>query len=176
MRNMSVKPLCGVIVMGQNIAVNVISKVMSTDAPAATVLIRFIVGLVFFGEGVQKFLYPAEVGAGRFAKIPISSPEMTASVVGGFEIVCGILIIGGFLTRLAAVPLIVIMLTAIFTTKIPILIGSEFMGYSLRKVSYYGIWGFLHESRTDMAMLFSSVFLLIVGAGKYSIDSFYGKR
>jgi putative oxidoreductase len=149
---------------------------MATNAPTATVLIRFIVGLVFFGEGVQKFLYPAEVGAGRFAKIPISNPEMTASVVGCVEIVCGILIMAGFLTRLAAVPLIAIMLTAIFTTKIPILIGSEFMGFSLRKVSYYGIWGFLHESRTDMAMLFSSVFLLIVGAGKFSIDAILGTK
>ncbi len=154
---------------------SVITRITSTDAPSATVLIRFIVGLVFFGEGVQKFLYPAEVGAGRFAKIPIANPEMTASLVGGVEIVCGILVMVGFLIRLAAIPLIVIMLTAIFTTKIPILIGSEFMGYSLRKVSYYGLWGFLHESRTDMAMLFSSLFLLVVGAGKYSLDALLGK-
>ncbi len=39
--------------------------------------------------------------------------------VGGFEIACGILILLGLYTRLAAIPLI-IMLTALITTKIPI--------------------------------------------------------
>ena len=81
------------------------------------------------------------------------------------------LVILGFLTRLAAVPLVCIMLAALFTTKLPILLGSEFLGFSLRKISYYGIWGFLHEARTDLAMLFGALFLLIVGAGKLSVDS-----
>lgn len=154
----------------------VFERIVSTNAPTATLLIRFVVGLVFFGEGVQKFLYPDEVGAGRFAKIPISNPEMTASLVGSVEIVCGILLMLGLLTRVAAVPLIIIMLTALFTTKIPILLGAEFMGFALRKVSYYGFWGFLHESRTDLAMLFGSLFLLIVGAGRWSVDSLLTKE
>lgn len=153
-----------------------ISKFAATNAPTATVLIRFIVGLVFFAEGVQKFLYPDEVGAGRFAKIPIPNPETTASMIGAIEIVCGLLFIFGLLTRLAAIPLIAIMLTALFTTKLPILLGTEFMGFSLRKVSYYGIWGFLHESRTDLAMLFGSLFLLIVGAGRWSLDAMLTDR
>ncbi|MBK9155844.1 MAG: DoxX family protein [Chloracidobacterium sp.] len=155
---------------------SIVQKTASTAAPPATILIRFIVGLVFFSEGIQKFLYPAEVGAGRFAKIPIPNPEMTASLVGSAEIVCGLLVIFGILTRLAVLPLIVIMLTALFTTKIPILLGSEFLGFSLRKVSYYGIWGFLHESRTDLAMLFGSLFLLITGAGPLSFDAKLARR
>ena len=150
---------------------SLVSKALETNAPAATILIRIVVGLVFFGEGVQKFLYPDEVGAGRFAKIPISNPELTASFVGVVEILCGVLILAGFLTRFAAIPLVAVMLTALFTTKLPILLGSEFMGFSLRKVSYYGIWGFLHESRTDLSMLFGSLFLLVVGAGKWSLDA-----
>ena len=147
-----------------------LSRALETSAPAATILIRIVVGLVFFGEGVQKFLYPDEVGAGRFAKIPISNPELTASFVGVVEVLCGLLILAGLLTRFASIPLVAVMLTALFTTKIPILLGSEFLGFSLRKVSYYGIWGFLHESRTDLAMLFSSLFLLVVGGGSRSID------
>jgi len=150
---------------------SLLSGALETNAPAATILIRIVVGLVFFGEGVQKFLYPDEIGAGRFAKIPLPNPELTAALIGAVEIACGLLIIAGFLTRFAAVPLIAIMLTALITTKLPILLGSEFMGFSLRKVSYYGIWGFLHESRTDLAMLFGSLFLLIVGGGRWSIDS-----
>ncbi|MEO7674053.1 MAG: DoxX family protein [Pyrinomonadaceae bacterium] len=154
---------------------SVLERVTSTNAPVSTVLIRFAVGIVFFGEGIQKFLYPNEVGAGRFAKIPIPNPETTAFLVGSLEVVCGLMVVFGLLTRLAALPLIGIMLTAIFTTKIPILLGAEFLGFSLRNVSYYGIWGFLHESRTDLAMLFGSIFLLIVGAGRWSLDALLSK-
>jgi len=148
-----------------------LSRLLATNAPAATLLIRAVVGIVFVGEGVQKFIYPDIVGAGRFAKIPIPNPEATAAFVGVAETVCGLLILFGLLTRIAALPLIIIMLTAIITTKIPILLGTEWLGFSLRKVSYYGVLGFLHESRTDMAMLFSSIFLLIVGAGPWSLDA-----
>ena len=153
-----------------------LSRALETNAPDATILIRFVVGIVFLSEGVQKFLYPDEIGAGRFAKIPIPSPESTASFVGIVEIVCGLLVLIGLFTRFAAAPLIVIMLTALFTTKIPILLGSEFLGFSLRKVSYYGLLGFMHESRTDLAMLFGSIFLAIVGAGRWSIDFVLAKR
>ncbi len=153
-----------------------LERITSTNAPAATVLIRVVVGVVFLSEGIQKFIYPDQVGAGRFAKIPIAGAETIAPIVGATEAVCGLLIIVGLLTRLAALPLIAIMLAAIFTTKVPILIGAEFIGFSLRNVSYYGIWGFLHESRTDLAMLFGSLFLFIVGAGRISIDATVGKR
>lgn len=150
---------------------SIFQKLTATTAPLATILIRLAVGVVFLGEGIQKFLYPDVVGAGRFARIPIPNPEATAFAVGLVEVVCGLLILLGLLTRLAAIPLIAIMLTAIFTTKIPILLGYEFMGFSLRKVPYYGIWGFLHESRTDLSMLCASLFLLIVGAGRWSLDA-----
>jgi putative oxidoreductase len=145
--------------------------IISTNAPAATLLIRLVVGAIFVSEGIQKFLFSEEVGAGRFAKIGISSPETVAPFVGSVEIICGTLIILGLLTRLAAIPLVIVMFVAIVSTKIPILLGYEFLGFSLRKVSYYGFWGFMHESRTDLAMLLSSIFLLIVGAGRISIDA-----
>ena len=98
-----------------------LERMTSTQAPAATILIRIVVGTVFLSEGIQKFIFPDEVGAGRFAKIPIANPDTVAPLIGGIETVCGILMIAGLFTRLAALPLIVIMLTAIFTTKIPIL-------------------------------------------------------
>jgi putative oxidoreductase len=135
-----------------------------------------MVGAVFISEGIQKFLFSDEVGAGRFAKIGISNSEIVAPFVGTVEIVCGSLILLGLLTRIAAVPLIIVMLTAIVSTKIPILLGYEFLGFSLRKVPYYGFWGFAHESRTDLAMLLGSIFLLIVGAGKWSLDAHINNR
>ena len=146
-------------------------KLIETNAPRSVFLIRLVVGAVFLSEGIQKFLYPAENGPGRFAKIGIPSPDVMAPFVGVVEIVCGTLILIGFLTRFAAVPLIINMLVAIFTTKIPILLGYGFWGFSLRNLPYYGVWGMLHEARTDLAMLCGSVFLLIVGAGLWSIDA-----
>lgn len=146
-----------------------------TTAPAATILVRFIVGPVFLSEGIQKFLYPDENGVSRFARIGIPSPEITAPFVGVVEIVCGSLLIFGLLTRLAAIPLIMNMLVAILSTKIPILLGYEFWGFSLRKVPYYGIWGMAHEMRTDWSMLLGSIFLLIVGAGPLSLDAILAK-
>lgn len=144
--------------------------ISNTKAPASVVLIRFLVGAVFLTEGIQKFLYPAENGVGRFAKIGIPSPEFLGPFVAIVEILFGTLILFGVLTRLASIPLIIDMLVAIISTKIPILLGHGFWGFSLKQLPYYGFWGMAHESRTDFSMLFGSIFLLIVGAGRWSLD------
>jgi uncharacterized membrane protein YphA (DoxX/SURF4 family) len=132
-------------------------KLLASDAPAAVVLVRLVVGAVFLSEGVQKFLFPDELGVGRFIKIGIPVPEFTAPFVGVCETVCGALLILGLLTRLAAVPMIIDMLVAIATTKVPILLKS-------------GFWAMAHEARTDWAMLLGTIFLLILGAGAWSLD------
>jgi uncharacterized membrane protein YphA (DoxX/SURF4 family) len=150
---------------------NAFEKLIETRAPAGVLLIRLMVGGVFLSEGIQKFLFADENGVGRFTKIGIPSPEVMAPFVGGVEIVCGALILLGLLTRVAAIPLIIDMLVAILSTKIPILLGHGFWGFSLRTVPYYGFWGMAHEARTDLAMLLGSIFLLIVGAGSWSIDA-----
>lgn len=149
----------------------IVQKLTRTKAPSAVILIRLVVGAVFLTEGIQKFLYPGEVGAGRFAKIGIPNADVMAPFVGVVEIICGALILLGLLTRLAATPLIIDMLVAILSTKIPILLGHGFWGFGLRNLPYYGFWGFTHESRTDFAMLLGSLFLLIVGAGAWSLDA-----
>lgn len=141
-----------------------------TDKDQMTILIRFMIGIVFLSEGIQKFLYSEYLGVGRFETIGIPFPEVMAFVVGGFEIVCGLMVLVGFYTRIAAVPLITIMIVAIFTTKIPILLGSEFLGFSLRSLQNYGFLSMLHESRTDLSMLIGSIFVLIKGGGKWSVD------
>jgi putative oxidoreductase len=122
------------------------------------VLIRLAVGAVFLTEGVQKFLFPDALGVGRFTKIGIPAPEIMAPFVGVFEIGCGALLILGLLTRLAAIPLIIDMLVAIATTKIPLLLKS-------------GIWALAHEARTDYTMLLACLFFLIVGAIRWSVDA-----
>ena len=142
-----------------------------TDAPAATVLVRIMAGSVFVSEGIQKFLYPQELGAGRFAKIGVPSPEITGPFVGSCEIVCGALLIVGLLTRLVAIVLLIDISVAIVSTKIPLLLGHGFWGFSLMKLPRYGFWSMMHEARTDFSMWLGLLFLLIVGPGPWSFDA-----
>ncbi len=132
-------------------------KLILTDDAKTTILIRLMVGAVFLSEGIQKFLFPDDRGAGRFEKIGLPSPEFLGSFVGSFEIICGMLILIGLVTRLASIPLIIIMLVAIATTKVDILVND-------------GLWEMLHGSRTDWSMLLGSIFLLIKGGGYWSVD------
>jgi len=134
-----------------------LKKIIHTDHSKTTIIIRLIVGAVFLSEGIQKFLFPAIRGAGRFEKIGLPSPEFLGSFVGTFEILCGTLILIGLLTRLASIPLIIIMLVAIATTKADVLANQ-------------GFWEMMHGSRTDWAMLLGSIFLLIKGGGYWSVD------
>lgn len=138
-------------------------RIVATNAPAAVLLVRLLVGGVFLSEGVQKFLFPEDLGVGRFVKIGIPAPEFTGPFVGVCETACGSLLILGLLTRLAAIPMIIDMLVAISTTKVPILLKS-------------GFWPMAHEARTDWSMLLGSIFLLIVGAGVWSLDAFLSKE
>ena len=133
-------------------------KLLVSKASPAIILIRLIVGGVFLSEGIQKFLFPGDLGVGRFIKIGIPSPEIMAPFVGVVEIVGGVLLLAGFLTRLAAIPLLINMLVAITTTKIPILQKS-------------GFWAMAHEARVDYAMFLGCIFLLVVGAGTWSLDA-----
>ncbi len=143
---------------------------LRTSAPRSIILVRILVGWVFLSEGIQKLIFPATLGAGRFAKIGIPVPQVTGPFVGVVEIVCGSLLLVGFLIRLACVPLLIDIAIAIISTKIPILLGHGFWGFSTPK-GPYGVWGMLHEARTDFSMALGLVFLLIVGAGQASIDA-----
>jgi uncharacterized membrane protein YphA (DoxX/SURF4 family) len=145
----------------------------ASRAPAATILVRLIVGSVFLSEGIQKFLFPDALGIGRFVKIGIPYPEIMAPFVGVFEIGCGSLIILGLLTRLAAIPMIINMTMAIMSTKIPMLLGHGYWMFNLPKLNQYGFWSMAHEGRVDFAMILGAIFLLIVGAGPISIDALF---
>ncbi|MGA7324866.1 MAG: DoxX family protein [Rhodomicrobium sp.] len=147
-------------------------RLLSTRAPGWSILVRFLVGLaVFLPEGIQKLMFPDILGAGRFANIGIPYAELMGPFVGVVEIVCGTLIILGLFTRLAAMPLIIIMIVAIVSTKLPILLGQDFWIFHLPKISRYGFWSMMHEARTDFCMLLGSLYLLIEGAGVWSLDA-----
>jgi putative oxidoreductase len=147
-----------------------LKKIVATRAPSGVVLIRLMVGGIFLSEGIQKYVFQAESGAGRFAGIGFPSPDILARFVGGVEIVCGALLLLGLLTRIAAIPLLATILVAILSTKVPILLGHGFWRFNLGKAAYYGFWGMLHEARADLSMLLGLLFLLLVGAGPISLD------
>jgi putative oxidoreductase len=132
--------------------------VFKTENDNRAILVRMTVGLVFLTEGIQKFLFPDLLGTGRFLTIGFSNPSFWAYFTGTFEIICGSLIVLGLITRLASIPLIIIMITAFITTKIPILL-------------HKGVWQWAHEYRTDFAMTLLLIYLVIYGAGGWSLDS-----
>jgi putative oxidoreductase len=129
----------------------------------AVLLIRILVGWVFLSEGIQKFLFPDSLGVGRFVKIGIPSPQVMAPFVGVVEIVCGSLLLIGLVTRLATVPLLIDISVALYSTKIVTFAKN-------------GFWGTMHEARTDVSMLLGLVFLLLVGAGAWSLDAWLAQR
>jgi len=134
------------------------NPVWARRVSAALILIRVLVGWVFVSEGIQKFLFPAALGVGRFTKIGLPAPQILAPFVGTVEIVCGALLILGVFTRLVALPLVVVISVAIATTKIPM-------------IAKNGIWAMLHEARTDFSMLLGLIFLVIAGGGSLAVDS-----
>lgn len=136
---------------------DIIKRIIQTTNDNRSLMPRLIVGLVFLSEGIQKFIVPELVGVGRFERIGFENPEFLAYFVASFEIVCGVMLLAGLLTRTASIPLLVIMFTAITTTKIPILMNK-------------GFWEMAHASRTDFAMTMLLVYLMIYGAGRLSLD------
>ncbi len=148
------------------------TALFATVAPGWSILIRLLVGLaVFVPEGIQKLVFPTILGAGRFAHIGIPWPDVLAPLVGWLEILCGALIILGLFTRLATLPLIVIMIVALVSTKVPILLGQDFWIFHRPPLPRYGFWSMAHEARTDLDMLLALIYLLIVGAGAWSLDA-----
>jgi uncharacterized membrane protein YphA (DoxX/SURF4 family) len=129
----------------------------------AALLLRILVGWVFLTEGIQKFLFTAALGYGRFAKIGIPWPHVTAPFVGVVEIACGMLLMVGLVTRFAALLLLIDIAVAIATTKVPMLL-------------HQGFWPAMHEGRTDFCMLLGLLAILCIGPGRISCDAkrFFG--
>jgi putative oxidoreductase len=135
-----------------------VDSVWATRTAKAILLVRILVGWVFLSEGIQKFIFPEALGVGRFVKIGIPWPQIMAPFVGVVEIVFGTLLLIGLMTRLATIPLLIDICVALYSTKI-VTLGKN------------GVWGTLHEARTDLSMLLGLIFLLFVGAGTWSLDA-----
>lgn len=130
---------------------------LATDKDTATILIRVMVGVVFLSEGVQKFIFPDTLGVGRFLHTGFRFPEFLANFTGAIEISCALFILIGLGTRLAAIPLMIIMIFAFETTKYTIFLRT-------------GFWNFMHEDRTDFSMQLGLLYLMLKGSGAWSVD------
>jgi len=139
------------------------------DGPASTVLIRLMAGGVFFWEGILKFVYVNQ-GVGRFTKLAMPFPVFTADFVGGLEIVGGVLIMAGFLTRLIAIPFVIEMIVAMLSTKISLYLGTSPLPLPPAPPKV-GVWAVLHEVRSEYAQIMVVLYLLINGPGRWSLDA-----
>lgn len=129
------------------------------QGPASVLFIRFAVGLVFLTQGILKYIDP-NMGVARFTRIGFPHPYFTAHFVGTFEVFCGSLVLLGLWTRAASLPLLIVIATAVATTKIPELFRAN-----------QGLWYMISDARTDFAMLCSLLFLISVGGGAWSLDA-----
>ena len=145
-----------------------------TMGPKSILLLRLMAGGVFLWEGILKFVY-ANQGVGRFTKLGMPFPHFTADFVAYLEIVGGLLLIFGLMSRLIAVPFIIEMIVAILSTKISLYLGTSPLPLppALPRV---GIWAVLHEIRSDYAQLLTTAFLLINGPGKWSLDALWHRH
>lgn len=133
------------------------TKILYTGNDSKIIIIRLIVGLIFISEGIQKYLIVSVLGTSYFKEIGFGHPMFWAYFTGAFEIICGLLILIGLLTRLASIPLLVIMITAFITTKLPLLVSNGFLTFA-------------HEYRIDFTLTLLLILLIIFGGGNRSVD------
>jgi uncharacterized membrane protein YphA (DoxX/SURF4 family) len=131
-------------------------------------------GGVFLWEGILKFVYVNQ-GVGRFTKLGMPFPHFTADFVGYLEIVGGILLLSGLMTRLIAIPFIIEMIVAMLSTKISLYLGTSPLPLP-PSPPQSGIWAVLHEVRSEYAQLFTTAFLLVNGPGKWSLDALLQRK
>jgi putative oxidoreductase len=136
----------------------------SEYGPRSLLLVRIAVGLIFLTQGILKYIDP-NMGVMRFSRIGFPHPYFTAHFVGAFEVLCGFLVILGLWTRLASIPLLIVITTAIATTKVPELFRAS-----------QGFWYMVSDARTDFAMFCCVAFLILVGGGGWSLDAVLAER
>ncbi len=146
----------------------------SSDGPASVLFLRLMAGGVFLWEGILKFVYVNQ-GVGRFTKLGMPFPHFTAGFVGYLEIVGGLLLLSGLMTRLIAIPFIIEMIVAILSTKISLYLGTSPLPLP-PSPPQFGMWAVLHEVRSEYAQLLTTAFLLVNGPGKWSMDALLQRK
>ncbi|EQA47213.1 DoxX family protein [Leptospira broomii serovar Hurstbridge str. 5399] len=147
---------------------NFFLRIEDTEHPYK-IIIRFLVGGVFLWEGIIKFLYTNQ-GLGRFTKLGFPEPGLVSGLIGGLEIAGGLLLIAGFLTKPIGCLFVIEMIVAMAMTKVPLFFGTSPLA-SPQVPPIIGIWAVLHEIRSEYAQALGSLFLVLTGPGRNSIDA-----
>jgi len=121
-------------------------------------LIRLCLAAIFIPSGWGKLHDLAKV-TGFFSELGIPLPHLNAVVVAVSEFVCGLLLLVGLASRLAAIPLIVSMTVAILTAKRPD-IGGPVDLFALDELVY----------------LVLAVAILVGGAGSVAADGLIDRK
>ncbi|MDT3426421.1 putative membrane protein YphA (DoxX/SURF4 family) [Paenibacillus forsythiae] len=118
-----------------------------------TILMRVVFGILFLAHGISKLQMGLGNVAGWFDSIGI--PGFMAYVVAGIELIGGIMLILGLLTRYVSLLLIIVLLGAIFTAKLPagLLGNGQSAGYEL-----------------DLAYILIALYLAVAGSTGLSLD------
>jgi putative oxidoreductase len=134
---------------------------LSRLASLAPLAVRIIVGIIMFAHGLQKL---TEVGPGNFggqvlAGLGVPLPVFMGYVVTLVELVGGLLLIVGFLSRLAALLLTIDLVIAILLVKVNVgfISGSSGTGAEL-----------------DLALIAGFLVILFAGPGRLSVDHALG--
>lgn len=118
----------------------------------ALLVLRVGLGIVMVAHGVQKFMQGMEGTAGFFGSLGIPMPQVAAPLVAGLEVVGGIALVLGVLTRVFAALMTVSLLVALFTVHL----GAGFYvadgGYEFVLILAVGM-----------------IALVIAGPGRYSL-------
>lgn len=134
-----------------------IRRILATEESGSVLFIRLMVGGIFLSEGIQKFIFPASLGAGHFYTIGFPMPYFSAYLDAILQIICSLFILAGLFTRLAVIPLLII---TVFS----------FVAIQSRVLFDQGLWSMLHAARTDWCMLLGNCYLLLKGGGRWSLD------
>ncbi|MGH8931534.1 MAG: DoxX family protein [Egibacteraceae bacterium] len=129
-------------------------------AGLAPLIVRVVVGTVMFAHGLQKLTGPgpAGFGQGALAGLGVPFPVFFGYLVTYGELLGGLALIAGLLTRLLALALTVHLLGAILLVKVNVgLIGQEGAGAEL-----------------DLALIAGLVTLALLGPGRPSLDHAFG--
>ena len=139
-------------------------RLTATSSILMTVPLRLALGVIFIGHGMQK-VFGSFNGPGlkHFTSFPAPFPFMRPSwlwmgMAAFGELIGGILVLLGLLTRFGAFLIVCVMLTAIFGVLL-----------------HNGLFG-PNGMELALALLGSALALLIAGGGRASVDRLIGRR
>lgn len=141
-----------------------------TNSSWAPFFARIVLGVIFFAHGSQKVL--GWFGGGgwqgtiQFFEQSLGIPPALTTIVMLLEFLGGIAIILGFLTRLASLGIILVMLGAIYKVH---LAHGFFLNFACAPDRGHGI-------EYNLALIGLSLSLLIWGGGKLSVDQLLGGK